>query len=131
MNPLLCKLEQRDTLSEDEKAVLQAAVVRIRQVGADEDMVREGDRPSECSLLLEGWAARYKVLAAGKRQITALHIAGDFVDLHSFLLKTMDHAILALTPCRIALVPHATLQRLTESHPHLARLLWLNTLMGV
>ena len=109
--------------------MLDEAIGRVRVVGSDEDIVREGDRPTECSLLLEGWAARYKVLAQGKRQITALHVAGDFVDLHSFLLKTLDHSILALTPCRIAAVPHAALQRITESSPHVTRLLWLNTLI--
>jgi len=128
-NPLIQKLERRDRLSAEEKRALEDAVARVRVVAADEDIVREGDRPTESSLLLDGWAARYKVLDQGKRQITALHIAGDFVDLHSFLLKTMDHSVLALTPCRLVLVPHAALQRITEAHPHLGRLLWLNTLI--
>ena len=122
-NPLIQKLERRDTLSAEEKQALEDAVARVRVDAADEDIVREGDRPTESSLLLDGWAARYKVLDQGKRQITALHIAGDFVDLHSFLLKTMDHSVLALTPCRLALVPHAALQRITVAHPHLGRLL--------
>jgi CRP-like cAMP-binding protein len=126
---LLLKLEQRDRLSDDEKRVLEAAVVRIREIRADEDIVREGDRPVESSLLLDGFAARYKVLSSGRRQITALHVPGDFVDLHSFLLKTMDHGVLALTPCRVGMVPHAVLEKITEEHPHLARLLWLSTLV--
>jgi CRP-like cAMP-binding protein len=128
-NPLILKLEGRDRLSLEEKQVLESAISRIRDVGADEDIVREGDRPTECSLLLEGFAARYKVLSNGRRQITAIHVAGDFVDLHSFLLKTLDHSILALTRCRIAAVPHGTLAKITEEHPHLTRLLWLNTLI--
>src|SRR5690606_13153704 len=94
-----------------------------------EDIVREGDRPKDSCLLLDGFAARYKMMADGRRQITAIHMAGDFVDLHSFILKIMDHGILALSACRVAYVPHATLQRITETHPHLTRLLWLNTLM--
>jgi CRP-like cAMP-binding protein len=80
-------------------------------------------------LLVKGFAARYKVLQSGKRQITAIHVAGDFVDLHGFLLKKMDHAIVALTPCTIATVAHDTLREITERHPHLARLLWLSTLI--
>jgi len=126
---LVLKLEQRDRLSDHEKRVLEAAVVRVREVRADEDIVREGDRPLESSLLLDGFAARYKVLSTGRRQITALHVPGDFVDLHSFQLKVMDHGVLALTPCRIGLVPHAVLEKITEEHPHLARLLWLSTLV--
>jgi CRP-like cAMP-binding protein len=64
--------------------------------------VREGDRPSESLFLITGFAARYNVLHSGKRQITALHVPGDFVDRHSFLIKTMDHAVMAVTPCSSA-----------------------------
>jgi CRP-like cAMP-binding protein len=126
---LFRKLERRDILSDEEKQALEGAVARVKEVRADEDMVREGDRPTESTLLLEGFAARYKLLSNGKRQITALHVPGDFVDLHSFLLKKMDHAVMALTPCRVSLFPHEGLRVITEKHPHLGRLLWLNTLI--
>jgi len=129
LNPLVLKLEQRDRLSEVEKRVLENAISRVRVVEADEDIVHEGERPSESSLLLDGFAARYKIFSSGRRQITAIHVPGDFVDLHSFLLKTLDHGVLALTPCRVAVVPHAALERITDEHPHLARLLWLTTLI--
>jgi CRP-like cAMP-binding protein len=129
VEPLIAKLERRDRLSREEKGVLEAAVTRVRDVRADEDILREGDRPSESTLLLEGFAARYKVLSNGRRQITALHVTGDFVDLHSFLLKPLDHGVVALTPCRLALVPHSVIEKITEQHPHLARLLWLSTLI--
>ncbi|MCB5174835.1 Crp/Fnr family transcriptional regulator [Microvirga lenta] len=126
---LILKLERRDRLSPEEKQVLESAISRVSDIEVDEEFIREGDRPTDSKLLLEGFAARYKDLANGKRQITALHVPGDFVDLHSFLLKTMDHGIVALTPCRIASVPHTALRTITERHPHLTRLLWLNTLL--
>ncbi|WP_243369184.1 Crp/Fnr family transcriptional regulator [Microvirga solisilvae] len=128
-NPLVLKLEQRDRLSDDEKRVLESAISRVRVVEADEDIVHEGEHPSESSLLLDGYAARYKIFSNGRRQITAIHVPGDFVDLHSFLLKVMDHGVLALTPCRVAVVPHVALERITDEHPHLTRLLWLSTLV--
>ncbi len=109
--------------------MLEGATARTRTFMADEDMVQEGDRPGESKLLLEGFAGRYKILASGKRQITAIHIHGDFLDLHGFTLKRMDHAIFAMSPCKIAVVPHEVLHRITESQPHLTRLLWLNTTM--
>ncbi len=128
-HPLILKLQHRDALSDEEREVLTNAVARVRDVPADEDIVREGDRPTDSCLLLEGFAARYRVLSDGRRQITAVHVMGDFVDLHSFLLKTMDHGVVALSPCRVALVPHATLASITDKHPHLTRLLWLSTLI--
>lgn len=127
MNPLILKLGRRDSVADEERRVLEGAIARTVTFRADEDMVREGDRPGESKLLLEGFAARYKILGNGKRQITNIHVPGDFVDLHSFTLKVMDHAILALSPCKVAAVPHEALRRITEEHPHLTRLLWLNT----
>ena len=36
---------------------------------------------------------------------------------------------MALTPCRIAKVPQDRMREVTERHPHLTRLLWLDTLV--
>ncbi len=128
-NPLILKLGRRDTLSAEEMRVLEGAPARTIAYRADEDMVREGDRPIESKLLLKGFAARYKILGRGKRQITHIHVPGDFVDLHSFTLKLMDHDIVALSDAVVAAVPHETLRRITDEHPHLTRLLWLNTVI--
>ncbi len=125
-NPLILNLGQHDRLSDEEKRALEGAVASTKTLHRHEDMIREGDRPKESILLLEGFAARYKLLRNGKRQITSVHIMGDFVDLHSFYLKQIDHAVGALTPCKIALVPHETIHQITENHPHLTRLLNLS-----
>ncbi len=52
-----------------------------------EDIVRDGDRPSECSLVLEGFAFRYKLLPDGRRQILAFHTPGDLPDLQSLHIR--------------------------------------------
>jgi CRP-like cAMP-binding protein len=126
LNPLIAKLEQYDRLSDVERQLIAEAVTRQRAVAKGEDMVREGDRPTECTILFTGLAARYNVLENGKRQITAIHVPGDFVDLHSFFMKQMDHAVMAITPCTTGLVPHEFVREVTESHPHLTRLLALH-----
>lgn len=106
--------------------MLDGAVVKPRLVNRGEDIVREGDRPTESILLLDGFAGRYNLLRNGKRQITAIHVPGDFVDLHSFLVKKMDHSVLAITPCSIGFVSHEILRGISENHPHLTRLLGVN-----
>ncbi|WP_091923545.1 Crp/Fnr family transcriptional regulator [Phyllobacterium sp. CL33Tsu] len=126
---LLLNLESRDIVSEEEKSLLRSIITRGRQFEIDEDLVREGSRPTYSTLMLEGFAARYKVLDDGSRQITSLHIPGDFVDLHAFPLKIMDHGIVALSPCRVAFADHNALKTVTETVPHLTRLLWLSTLI--
>ncbi|ODT32157.1 MAG: Crp/Fnr family transcriptional regulator [Kaistia sp. SCN 65-12] len=127
--PLFLQLSHRDTLSEKEKAELFALFSGERHFKAGEEIVREGARPRVSLLLTEGLAARFKVLEDGGRQIAALHVPGDFLDLHGFLLKVLAHGVLALSDCTLALVEHEALRKLTETSPHLARLLWLDTLI--
>jgi CRP-like cAMP-binding protein len=71
--------------------------------------------------LLPGIAARQKDMRDGKRQITEIHVPGDFTDMHSFTLKSLDHDVVALSDCSFAVVPHAQVQHITETQPHLTR----------
>ena len=128
-NPLTKKLLWHGALSDSERAALDVMLERTREFSSGEDLVREGDKPTNSILLLGGFAARYTLVDDGRRQIMAIHVIGDFVDLHSFVLKTMDHSVGALTRCRVALVPHEFLNGITERLPHLTRLLWLDTLV--
>lgn len=127
--PLLMKLRARDGLAEAEAEVLRAAVTSVETLPAGTRLVTAGETLERSILLVEGVIARFKDLAEGQRQITDLHVPGDFVDLHGFLLKRLEHHVGTLTPARIAIVPHAALKEITERQPHLARLLWLSTLI--
>lgn len=126
---LILKLEQRDRLSDHERRVLAQAVARVDVYGPREDVVVQESLQTESRLLLEGVASRYKELSNGSRQITELHIGGDFVDLHSFTLKKLDHNVGSITSVSFAVVPHEALREITETEPHLTRLLWLNTMI--
>lgn len=129
VDPLVKKLSHRSPLTDIEREILRRSVARTKVIAADDDMVVEGSKPVESTLLVSGFAARYSHVADGSRQIVAIHVSGDFVDLHSFLLKRMDHGIYAMSPCTVAMVPHERLQEITEDFPHLTRLLWLSTLI--
>jgi CRP-like cAMP-binding protein len=126
---LLLQLGARDDIAPEEAKLLRDSFTGERSYAADQDIVAQGSRPGFSQLLVEGIAGRYKVLAEGSRQINAVHVPGDFMDLHAFLLKTMAHGVVALSPCRLALIEHKALQRITETAPHLSRLLWLDTLV--
>lgn len=65
------------------------------------------------------------MLPDGTRQIVSVQVPGDFVDLHSFVLKPIDHAVAAASPARVGRVPHSAIMNLLEQHPGLARsLMW-------
>ncbi|TIS61439.1 MAG: Crp/Fnr family transcriptional regulator [Mesorhizobium sp.] len=129
LEALYLNLGQHDLLSDAEKTQLASAMSTEKYFVTGEDIVPIRSRPIFSTLIVDGFAARYKVLENGGRQFTALHVAGDFVDLHAFLLKTMDHGIVALSPCHVVAIEHNKLRAITEQAPHLTRLLWLDTLV--
>ncbi len=126
---LVDKLSLRDRLSAQEIAALEKTLEPPRAVSAGADIVREHTRPLASTLLISGFSARYSTLEDGSRQITEINVSGDFIDLHSLLMKQMDHGVVALTDCVVADAPHTRLIDITERHPHLARLLWLDTII--
>ena len=128
-HPLLSKLARTLVLSEAEAAAVRAVTIQSATVEADEVISREGDRPSKSCLVAEGMACTSKVVAGGKRQIMAFHIAGDAPDLHSLHLKLLDSDIWAITDCRLNYMPHADLRKLNREHPRLGEELWRATLV--
>jgi CRP-like cAMP-binding protein len=126
---LIRKLERRDALADFERRVLIESVAEVRSYRPHDIIVREGTEQTSSHLLLEGYLCRYKDLRDGRRQIVALHVPGDFADLHSFLLKRLEHNLAALSPVRIAVFAHDRLRQISESWPHLTRMLWFSTLL--
>jgi CRP-like cAMP-binding protein len=128
-NPLIRKLESITDLTPEERQALLALPMRVQDVRADQDIVREGDRPSQCCLLLEGFAARFKFTDKGKRQIFAFHTPGDIPDVLSLQLKTMDHTLGTLTPCKLGFIQHDPMRELLRQHPRLTDVFWRDTLI--
>lgn len=128
-NPLLRKLERFEPLSEADKAVVERASRHARTVEARTDLIREGNKPADVRLILDGFACRYKLLPDGGRQILAYLVPGDFCDLHVFILSEMDHSIATLSPCLVADIPREMILEMTEQHPKIARALWWATLV--
>lgn len=126
---LIRKLRSIADLSPDAVRAVERLPLRLRELPADSDIVSEGDQPTECCLIVEGWVARYKLLARGQRQIMSFHIAGDIVDLQGLHLKVMDHSLCALTPCGVAFIPHAALEEAMRRHPVLQTAFWRDTLV--
>src|SRR5687768_15879355 len=86
VNRLIAKLESIADLTNDERQALLALPMRVQDYEADQDIVREADRPSQCCLLLDGFMIRFKFTEKGKRQIFAVHTPGDLPDLQSLHL---------------------------------------------
>jgi CRP-like cAMP-binding protein len=119
----------RHELSDAEKQVLEYSISSVRHVPTRTQLVRAGERVETSTLLLEGFVCRYMDDREGQRQLLAVHVPGDFIDLHAFPMKRLDHDIATLGPVKIACYEHTTLQTITERYPHLTRMLWFSTLL--
>src|SRR5262249_7765652 len=123
------KLAHFIQLSKVEQQVLQSMPAHRRQVQAGRDIVADGDRPDELSLITEGFAFRYKLLANGRRQIMALLIPGDVCDLRSLFTGRMDHGVAALNNNQLATIPRQRIFGVIEKYPRIGLALWRDTML--
>ena len=126
---VLRRLETRGHLDGGDRAAVLALPFVYRTLEPATYIVREGEPPEMCALLLTGFAYRHKVTGEGQRQIMSVHMPGEFLDLQNSLLGVADHNVQALTRCEIAAVPVPALRRLAEEHPRVGRAMWMETLI--
>jgi len=126
---LVRRLERRSPLGESGRQALIRLPHQVRRLPASAHIIRDGDRPEHISLLLSGFAHRYKLTGEGGRQIISIHMASEFVDLQNGLLGVADHSVQTLTDAEVALIPRSAVEELVLSNPAVGRTLWIDTLI--
>lgn len=127
--PLLRKLESIGDPTPAEHRALADLRMTIKVFDAQEDIVREGERPSIVCLILEGFACRCATVPSGRRQILSFHLPGDIPDLQGLFIKVMDHTLSTLVPTKVALIPHDAMRNLIDRNHRIAHLLWRDSLV--
>ena len=120
---------RRSELSDEELEILESAIERVETVPARRIFSRRGERMTYSSLVVDGVMCRYMDARDGFRQLVSYQLPGDFLDLHGFPTRYIDHDIAAITEATVALVPHARLERIMAEQPHLTKMLWFSTLL--
>lgn len=126
---LLRKLNRLAKLDDGDRRAIASLPFKVGAAGPGTHLVREGDRVTECCLLLDGYAFRYKMAANGNRQIVSFHLPGDVLDLQHILLDRADHNVQTLTGATIGWVPVRALTAVIDERPTIARALWRDTLI--
>ena len=126
---LLRRLTVVSGLDEPDKAAIRALPVAVRQWEGGRTIVADGQRPTDCCLVVEGFCVRSKTTINGQRQILSIHIPGEIPDLQSLHLHRMDHDLMSLVPSTLGFVSHAALRTLTREKPNVAEALWRDTLI--
>jgi CRP-like cAMP-binding protein len=129
VDTLIRKLRADTNLTEEGIAVIRSLPIQVKEMRPDTFIVREGDRPTQCCLIVRGFACRSKVAENGKRQILSFHISGDIPDLQSLFLKKMDHDLATISSCTLGFIEHRIVDKLITEHPSVARALWRETLI--
>lgn len=120
---LIANLEAHAPLATEERAAVEALLGSAKTVPADADLVVDGEVATDCHVLLEGQAFRYKTLPDGRRQIVFFHAPGDVLDLQLAFLG-VDYSVASLTMCRVAPVPRLRLAELIAARPRIGLAFW-------
>jgi CRP-like cAMP-binding protein len=123
------RLETRSPLGQAGREAIRALPFVFRTLDPSAYIVREGEAPENCALLLSGFAYRHKITGDGERQILSVHMAGEFLDLQNSFLDVADHNVQVLTRAEVAMIPISRLKRLIDDHPSVGRAMWIDTLI--
>ncbi|WP_245271312.1 cyclic nucleotide-binding domain-containing protein [Mesorhizobium sp. LNJC372A00] len=105
---LIRKLQAISELAESDIATLGNISIQEKRYQANEDILREGDKPSLSFVVLEGLIGSIKLTGEGKRQISSFFVPGDIPDLHGLHLSVMDCTFTPLMPSRVPFLFRAT-----------------------
>ena len=129
LEPLVRKLTYRSDLDAADRAAIMALPFTVKTMERSHFIVRERELPTHSCLMLSGFSVRSKVVATGGRQIVAIHLKGEVVDLQNSLLKVADHSVQMLTAGKVAMIPREAIVQLTLERPKIGHAMWIDTLV--
>ena len=123
------KLEYWTKLDEMDRAAILALPHAVKSFDPHAYIVREGDVTTTSCIMLSGYSIRHKLIGDGSRQIVAIHMKGELVDLQNSLLGVADHSVQMLTPGKVAMIPRDEMIRVAFERPNVGKAMWIDTLV--
>ncbi len=123
------KLDLHHRLSIADRQAILNLPHKIRRLDAQSYILREGDRPVRCAVLLQGYSFRHKVTGDGSRQILAINVPGEALDFQNLFLEEADHNVQMLSRGIVAEVPREAIEELILAHPEVGRAILITTLV--
>ena len=118
----------RHAMTVEEKARLEELMEDDEICEGSRMILGRGEYADHSTLLVDGFVLR-TIEKDDRTFIVGLHVPGDFVDLHAFALKRLDHSIMTIGRAHLAYVSHDRLAGIMRNDPHLARILWFASLL--
>lgn len=126
---LFLKGRLRHDLRAEEKSALEDALSEVITLEPRKTLVERGERLEHSYYIIEGTMLRHLDDRKGERQLVGLNLTGDFVDLHAFPMKRLDHSVGSLDRATLGKFSHKAIAGLVDRFPHLARAMWFSTLL--
>ena len=106
-------------LSEGDLELLAKMPFTIGHFSSHEPILRSGDQPDHCCLLLQGYLC-WRDTSSGAGQITSVYVPGDVPDLQTLTAPIVGSNLIALGNVVVAFVPHDFLAEITSLSPALS-----------
>jgi CRP-like cAMP-binding protein len=118
----------RHAMGEREKELLEASIEDVGEYDRPHRIIARGQLANQSTMLIDGFILR-TIMERDRRYIVGFHVPGDFVDLHAFALKRLDHDVVTIGRTRVGYVSHERIGHIHANEPHLSRLFWFSTLL--
>jgi CRP-like cAMP-binding protein len=129
LQPLVTKLAYRVHLTEADAQALLNLPHKTRRLEKHAHIVRERDKTTQSCVMLSGFAIRHKIVVNGARQIVAIQMKGEMVDLQNSLLGVADHSVQMITEGEVAFIPREAVKEVALAHPNVGMAMWIDTLV--
>lgn len=119
-SPLVSRLARSVLLTEEEVDYLESMQVNTVDLAKGDEFVRHGEDMRVTFLVRDGWVIRYKITAAGRRQIIGVSLPGDFIGLHINFSRSSIYNAMALTQTSLAMIEPVRILEIHRRFPVLA-----------
>src|SRR5215813_9484472 len=125
-HPFVVRLDRYFALADDDLVSLWRLLEAELVVNKRRDLVVDGYEYRKLCFVESGFAARYKLLRNGKRQIVNLVLPGDIVGLPGSFLEKARYSVVALTDLKLQVCPVSDYIQLCYKRPLFGLMLsWL------
>src|SRR6185503_13048132 len=104
-HPFVARLERIVGMSGSDLQSLWRLIEGELTVGKRRDLVVEGYEYRKLCFIEEGFAARYKLLRNGKRQIVNFLVPGDVIGLPGSFVEKANYSVIAVTDLKMHVCP--------------------------
>ena len=129
LGPLVRKLAYWQQLAPADITALLALPHVVKSFKQHHFIVRDRDIAHSSCMMLSGFSVRHKVVGSGLRQILAIHMKGEMVDLQNSLLGVADHSVQMLTSGEVVQIPREEVGRIAFERPTVGKAMWIDTLV--